>query len=43
MTTKQLQAWGGHKSLSALQPYIDDADKAKLARRAYEKLKRAKR
>jgi hypothetical protein len=42
MTTKQLQAWGGHKSLSALQPYIDDADKAKLARQAYEKLRKAR-
>ena len=40
-TTKELQALGGHKSLSALQPYIDAADKARLAVQAMAKFKRA--
>jgi hypothetical protein len=39
-TTKELQALGGHKSLSALQPYVDDADKKLLAVSAAAKLKR---
>ena len=40
-TTKELQALGGHKSLSALQPYIEDSNRADLAVQAMAKLKRA--
>jgi hypothetical protein len=41
-STKELQALGGHKSLSALQPYIDQADKAKLAASAMAKRRASK-